>query len=104
MFLAEEDRAVCGFLGALQIIPEWEMENLVVADKERRCGLGTRLIGRFLELARLENATAVFLEVRESNVGARKLYEKAGFTLGGRRKNYYREPEEDALAFSLKLI
>jgi [ribosomal protein S18]-alanine N-acetyltransferase len=39
----------------------------------------------------------VLLEVRESNLGARRLYEKLGFSQQGRRSNYYHEPEEDAL-------
>jgi len=39
----------------------------------------------------------VLLEVRESNLAARKLYEKLGFSEEGRRSNYYHEPREDAM-------
>lgn len=103
IFLVQEGEAISGFLGALQIVREWEIENLVVAEKERRRGLGSGLIEAFLEVARQENATTVFLEVRESNSRARRLYEKAGFELTGRRQSYYREPEEDALVYRLPL-
>ena len=45
----------------------------------------------------------VLLEVRESNTPARRLYEKLGFALEGRRPGYYQDPGEDALLFRLML-
>jgi ribosomal-protein-alanine N-acetyltransferase len=55
------------------------------------------LLEGFLRLARARRGTNVFLEVRKSNQAARLLYEKAGFVEAGRRKDYYRQPDEDAL-------
>mgnify|MGYP002582415600 FL=1 len=40
------------------------------------------------------------LEVRESNLAARRLYEKNGFEIVGKRKNYYEKPAEDAILMS----
>ena len=94
----EEEQPV-GFLVACCLGPEWEIENIAVAGPARRRGLGTRLLGRLLDQAHRQGALSVFLEVRESNVAARALYEKWAFVLSGRRKAYYSDPQEDALTY-----
>src|SRR3954471_24943886 len=95
----EEDGKVQGFLVAQTVGGEWEIENVAIAPDARRRGLGTRLVGELLDLARGHGATAVFLEVRESNHPARALYGKWAFLESGRRKGYYHHPEEDAIVF-----
>ncbi len=95
----EEDGAVKGFLIAQTGGGEWEIENVAIQPDARRRGLGTRLVGEFLDLARQQRATAVFLEVRESNHAARALYEKWAFVESGRRPKYYRGPDEDAVLY-----
>lgn len=98
---AQAAAKVQGFIIARAAGQEWEIENIAVAGSARRHGLGTRLLGEFLDLARAKGAESVFLEVRESNRAARALYEKWSFTEGGRRKRYYRDPEEDAILYRL---
>jgi ribosomal-protein-alanine acetyltransferase len=95
------EHRVQGFVIARAVGAEWEIENIAIAGQARRRGLGTRLLGEFLDLARARGAQSVFLEVRESNRPARALYEKWSFTEGGRRKKYYRNPEEDAMVYRL---
>lgn len=97
----DEGGAIQGFLMARGVGPEWELENIVVASPARRRGLGARLIGEFLKVARSRGATAVFLEVRESNAAARRLYEKRAFSESGRRANYYLNPAEAAITYRL---
>lgn len=97
----ERDAVVQGFLMARAVDKEWEIENLAVAPAARRRGFGSRLLSEFLDLARGRSAEAVFLEVRESNLAARQLYEKWAFRESGRRKNYYRDPKEDAITYRL---
>ena len=97
----EEAVGMQGFLIAHEIAGEWEIENIAIAGAARRRGLGTRLLGEFLDDARAQHATAVFLEVRESNRAARLLYEKWAFVESGRRPAYYQEPEEDAIVYRL---
>jgi ribosomal-protein-alanine N-acetyltransferase len=99
--LVIEEATVQGFLVARVVDREWEIENIAVCGPARRRGLGTRLLGEFLDAARAEGADAVFLEVRESNHAARALYEKWAFVESGRRKRYYRDPEEDAIVYRL---
>jgi ribosomal-protein-alanine acetyltransferase len=104
VLILEKEAGALGFIAGRAMGEEWEAENIAVAGPARRRGLGTRLLGEFLDLARGRGAEAVFLEVRESNFAARRLYEKWAFVETGRRKGYYREPEEDAIVYSLGLV
>ncbi|HEY6273728.1 MAG TPA: ribosomal protein S18-alanine N-acetyltransferase [Terriglobales bacterium] len=96
-----ENSQVCGFIVGREVALEWEIENIAVSGNARRRGLGSRLLGEFLDRMRAGSSTSVFLEVRESNLAARKLYEKWGFVETGRRKSYYHDPSEDALLLRL---
>lgn len=95
--VVEQDGTVVGFIVGREAEREWEIENIAVTGSARRCGLGTRLLGEFLDMVRRRDGAAVFLEVRESNLAARALYEKWAFVEAGRRKMYYQDPSEDAL-------
>jgi len=94
-----ESVAAQGFLIAQEVASEWEIENIAISGAARRRGLGTRLLGEFLNRVRAEGAAAVYLEVRESNQAARSLYEKWGFVESGRRRGYYSQPGEDAIIY-----
>jgi [ribosomal protein S18]-alanine N-acetyltransferase len=96
---ADAGSGIEGFLIANHLGSEWELENIVVAPTARRKGLGKQLLNSLLAAARDKNSNSVFLEVRESNSGARTLYEKAGFKQTGRRKSYYTSPLEDAILY-----
>jgi len=94
----QQDGQVVGFLVARQVAgSEWEIENVAVSGPARRRGLGSHLLSSFLDLVRSQGGFEVYLEVRESNHAARALYEKWAFQEAGRRKSYYRDPEEDDL-------
>ena len=97
-----EDARVLGFIVGRAVHEDWEIENIAVAGAARRGGLGTRLLEEFIGLARGRGAQSIFLEVRESNLAARRLYEKHAFVETGRRKRYYREPEEDAIVYRVE--
>ena len=103
ILIIQEDASVQGFIAGRTLGEEWEIENIAVAGLERRRGFGTRLVGEFLDLARGRGADTVFLEVRESNLAARRLYAKWNFVARGRRKLYYHDPEEDAIVYQLGL-
>lgn len=97
ILVIEDETGARGFIAGRALHPEWEIENLVVAATARRRGLGARLLAMFIDVVRRHGAQAIFLEVRESNIAARRLYEKCSFRETGRRKGYYLEPEEDAI-------
>lgn len=98
------DSTLLGFLVARHLAPEWELENIVVALAARRTGVGKQLLEALLTAARETQSEGVFLEVRESNVAARGLYEKLGFVQTARRKSYYTNPLEDAILYSFTLV
>ena len=98
-----DDSAIAGFLVARCLADEWEIENVVVGLGFRRQGIGSRLVGELLHQAGTAGASALLLEVRESNLPAVRLYESIGFKPEGRRQAYYQNPSEDALLFRLWL-
>ena len=91
------DGEIVGYAVAWHVADESEIANLAVAPHARRRGIGALLLDRILRAAAAFGAKTVFLEVRESNEEARKLYEARGFEVAGRRSRYYRKPDEDAL-------
>jgi len=97
VMVIEENSTMLGFIIGRGAAGEWEIENIAVTGAARRRGLGSRMLGEFLHHIRNIGAVEVFLEVRESNVAARKLYEKWAFIEAGRRNSYYQDPPEDAL-------
>ena len=78
-----------GFLLGRAVAGEAELLLLAVAPEARRLGLARKLVTRFLYQARLRSAEQAFLEVAAGNSPAIALYESAGFTLVGKRPNYY---------------
>ena len=59
-------------------------------------GIAEKLINSLVEELKKRGIHALLLEVRASNAPAIALYEKLGFQQVGLRKNYYRNPKEDA--------
>jgi ribosomal-protein-alanine N-acetyltransferase len=101
---ANSNRArVTGYLIAREVAGTGEILNLAVAPESRRHGIARALLDDGLEALRHRRVQEVFLEVRESNLGAQALYQLAGFRPVGQRRGYYRNPKEDALVFRLDL-
>lgn len=89
--------AVAGYVIARQAADEGELLNLAVAPGERGRGVGSALAVCAIGALRDQGVGAVYLEVRESNAAARRLYGRLGFAPVARRARYYRDPPEDAL-------
>jgi ribosomal-protein-alanine N-acetyltransferase len=88
LILAREAGAVIGFALARAVAGEAELLLLAVRRDDQGRGIGRMLLDRFSEEAGGRGATRLHLEVREGN-HALSLYERSGFTLAGRRRNYY---------------
>ncbi len=99
-FVYEEAGALQGFLIARATDADCELENIVVGRRSQSRGIGSNLIRALIGAARTQKVERIFLEVRESNLGARALYEKCGFAITGRRKAYYTAPAEDAILYA----
>ncbi|MGZ7029874.1 MAG: ribosomal protein S18-alanine N-acetyltransferase [Terriglobales bacterium] len=102
VLVAEEAGALCGFVCAQAAAGVWEIENVVVDAGLLRRGIASELLHELIQRAQNEAAPAILLEVRESNLAARGLYEKQGFREGGHRRAYYRDPVEDAILYALR--
>lgn len=86
--LARIGNEVVGFALAREVTREAELLLLAVKAKDQKQGVGRALLQQFMTDAKSRGAERLHLEVRDGN-GAAKLYERSGFTVVGRRKNYY---------------
>ncbi|HVZ19605.1 MAG TPA: ribosomal protein S18-alanine N-acetyltransferase [Vicinamibacterales bacterium] len=88
---------VAGFCAFWLVFDEIHINNVAILPELRGRGIGTALMARVMEEARRLGAKRATLEVRASNAGARKLYERLGFSVAATRRHYYSQPVEDAL-------
>ena len=95
--VAVEGETLAGYIGSQTVMEETDMMNVAVHPDFRRRGIAEALVSALVEKLKEMGSHCLTLEVRASNVPAITLYEKMGFYEIGRRKNYYRNPKEDAL-------
>lgn len=101
-FLVCTDRDdVVGYISAQNIVGEMYIGNIAVNKEYRRQGIGSALLLALIRRASAQKCAFVTLEVRVSNREARKLYEKNGFQIVGERKNFYSDPAENAVIYTL---
>jgi ribosomal-protein-alanine N-acetyltransferase len=102
--VVEYNDHLCGYAFFRTCLPECELVHLVVAPEWQRRGAAFVLLEQALADFSGQGYAMCFLEVRESNDAARRLYAKAGFLQTGTRKYYYSQPVEDALLMSRDLL
>lgn len=95
--VAQEGQTLLGYVGSQTCLDETDMMNIAVFPASRRQGVARALIEALVSALRERGSKQLTLEVRASNGPARQLYESLGFLQVGLRKNYYRNPKEDAL-------
>ena len=94
---AVDGDTVAGYIGSQTVLGESDMMNIAVHPDYRRRGIGRALVLALCAAVKKHMiASALTLEVRDSNVPAIALYESLGFAQIGLRKNYYQHPKEDA--------
>lgn len=96
-FVALSDGRIAGYLGYWQILEEAHITSVGVDPVFRRQRIAQLLMCRMLEDCAAKNIKWMTLEVKASNLQAQNLYQKFGFAIMGRRKNYYQAEREDAL-------
>ena len=92
---------IVGYIGVTHVLDEGNIDLVAVSKDYRNKGIGTLLIEKAHEYLKENGVTAVYLEVRKSNLSAINLYEKCGYKKIGERKNYY--ITEDAVLYSINL-
>lgn len=94
IYVALDGGRVIGYAAVYCVCGEADIARVAVLPDYRRMGIATQLLTKSFE----ENeADCVFLDVRESNAAAIKLYKSLGFEESGIRKNYYSDPTENAI-------
>ena len=101
-FVDEEDYAFAGYLMANIIIDESELLRIAVSSELQRRGIGRSLMMEYLEYIKPYCKRSI-LEVRQSNIKARRLYEALGYKNISIRKDYYNAPVEDAIIYECKI-
>jgi ribosomal-protein-alanine N-acetyltransferase len=92
---AEDDDGLVGYLVCSRYADVWHLMNVAVEPDRRRAGIASGLIGRLFE--QVGSGARLTLEVRTSNSGAIRMYERFGFETSGHRRRYYQDNGEDAL-------
>lgn len=102
-FVAKNEEKVLGYISFTKILDEIQIVNVATSQEYRKIGVGKALISALLDFAKKNEATKLFLEVRESNIAAISLYRGFGFYEVGISKNHYKEPTENAILMNLEL-
>ena len=95
--VARYGNSIVGFAGIWLLVDEAHVTTFATRTAWRRQGIGERLLVALLDLSLARGAKEATLEVRPSNVPAKRLYEKYGFKVVGVRPRYYSDNNEDAL-------
>jgi ribosomal-protein-alanine N-acetyltransferase len=98
----KKDRATLGYIILYSVADEAHILNIAVHPQYRGKGCASSLIKHVLDyFEEKKDVHEFFLEVREGNMGAIRLYQHFGFEMIGKRKKYYSETNEDALVMCL---
>lgn len=94
-----------GYAIVMTALEEAHLLNIAVAGRWQRCGIGSRFLQHVVDVERRQQVEILYLEVRPSNVSARRIYQRFGFKQLGLRRDYYPAVtgREDALFLGLNL-
>ena len=93
-----------GYGGLLTVLDEGQITNIAVHPNFRGMGVGKAILEKLIFESASRGIREISLEVRQSNLPARALYQSHGFEIAGVRKGFYRHPTEDGLVMILPLI
>lgn len=99
-----KNELLTGWCSSRCIAPEAELLKITVHPNHRRKRVGELLLKEILQLTAAAGCEEIFLEVRAQNLPARNLYLKLGFKEFGIRKNYYKQPGDDAILYRRKSL
>lgn len=94
---------IAGYVGMHHVVDEGYITNIAVSPDYRRRGIAMALMKSLLEYGRMHKLSIITLEVRESNLAAKRLYQSLGFKEAGRRKSFYTQPVEDGIIMTRQL-
>lgn len=92
-----ENLIAYAFGECIKSINQAELYRIAVLPQKRNGGLGQKVLKKFINSCKNNQCEIIILEVRENNKSAISLYEKLHFNIVGARKNYYKNPDENAI-------
>ncbi len=102
-FICKLSNIIVGYIALSLVIDTMDILSIVVKKDYQRCGIATNMLDYIIGIAKEKNIANIFLEVRKSNAPAISLYKKFGFIEISIRKNYYKNPQEDAIIFKKQI-
>jgi ribosomal-protein-alanine N-acetyltransferase len=93
----DEHDSIGGYVVTMSVLDESEVLNIAVDLDHRGKSVGAMLLDKCIEEAEARGSRSTYLEVRQSNEPALRLYRSRGFEEVSRRRGYYSKPVEDAL-------
>ena len=102
-WLAKLDGEFAGYISRMHSFETMDIITVCVLEQYRRHGIATALLSHLEAEAKAKGVERIFLEVRESNIVARALYEKNEYSFLNKRKQYYTHPTEDALVLQKEI-
>lgn len=103
IYVGEEENEIVGYVIAYTVLDEGEVARIAVSSDFRRRGVAEMLLDKVISDGKESGVCMWYLEVRESNVAAQKLYKKKGFEETGLRKDFYEKPKENAVLMNKSL-
>ncbi|MEJ2134944.1 MAG: ribosomal protein S18-alanine N-acetyltransferase [Desulfofustis sp.] len=103
-FTARAATEVVGWCACRYLQDEAELLKIGVAEKWRRRSVATCLLAALEKGLRDVGVVRLYLEVRSENLPAVSFYHQSGFTVTGRRINYYSQPSDDALVLQKNIF
>ncbi len=103
MFKAVKNGELTGFVNGSFVLDEGELLNIAVEEELRGQGTAERLLAALCKVLKEKGVSVIFLEVRENNGRAQGFYRKSGFEKIGIRRNYYHDPEDNAVIMKKQL-
>ena len=88
-FVAKLENNILGFAGIWKAVDDVHITDIVVKKSNRQTGIGSKLLEKLIQTAKMQNFKSITLEVNEHNLPAINLYLKYGFKNVGFRKKYY---------------
>jgi len=101
-FVLENTKKIIGYICGWKILDEFTITNVAVEPNFQKKGFGKKIVEFIINRAKKVKCNNIFLEVRESNIVAIKMYVGLGFSKIGFRKNYYPNPKENAIVMRRK--
>jgi len=101
IYVAKYNNQNIGYISGLLVSDDLNILNLGIDERYRNRGFGYQLLNHLIENTRKIKSTNIFVELRKTNKLAFNLYLRLGFKVYNVRKNYYSNPNEDAILMNL---